>query len=232
MSRRAVLRRLWADEAGFSLPEVIAGTIVEAVVVSLVATAVFAFAVVDQGFQIQASNSSTAAVVATTWGETVAGATDIEVTDSSAATFSGPAVGGTCAEKRIAFVTVGARRLQLTTTPFTGAPDSITGACTGTAGAAAVAVLDGDAGVGDAMVFRSIAGRGMRFVGGTLTLDAGPAPAGVSAGAWASTIIGAAELDVTTNASSGHPAAVTISQLATGQTVIPPADAASTWTIL
>lgn len=228
MSRRGVLR---ADEGGFTLVEVIVGTMIEAVVVSLVATAVFAFAVVNQGFQVQASNSSTSAVAATTWREKVAAATEISVTDSAAATFSGPAAGGTCAEKKIAFVTVGnVRELQLTTTPFTGGVDSTTGACTGTAGAAAVAVLDGDAGAGDQMVFRSLAGRGMAYSGGTLTLDAGAPPVGVSAGAWASTIVGAAELDLTVNASSGHPATVAVSQLATGHTVIPPADAASTWT--
>ena len=230
MSRRRTLRALWADESGFSLPEVIVGTIVEAVVVGLVATATFTFAVVNEAFQVQASNSSTSAVVATMWSSTVAGATKISVTDSGSATFSGPATAGTCAEKRFAFVaTAGDVQFQMLSKSFSGPPDATDGGCTGTAGSTSVAVLVGDASSGDSMTFRSIAGRGMTFSSGALTLDATAQPAAVTATAWASTIIGSATARFTVNSSTKTPKAVAVTQLATGQTVAPAADGVSTW---
>ena len=231
MSARVPVRRLLADERGFTLVEVIVSTLIDAVVVSLVASAIFAFAVVQQGFQTTASNTATSSVIATIWDASVQSATKISATDAGSATFSEPAANATCSEKTFAFVTVaGGRKLQVSTKNFPGPPSATDGGCAGTAGSTSVAVLDGDASGNDSMTFESASGRGMTFSSGTLTLDAGAAPAGVSPGAWASTVVGLATVNFTVNASTKHPKSVAIAQLATGQTVTLPADAASTWT--
>ena len=229
MSRRLALRGLRADERGFTLVEVIVSTLIDAVVVSLVASAIFAFAVVQQGFQTTASNTSVSSVVATVWGSSVQSATKISVTDTGSATFSEPAANATCSEKTFAFVAAtGAVQLQMLLKSFSGPPDPTDGGCTGVAGSTSAAVLDGDASGNDSMTFASVSGRGMTFSSGALTLDTTAQPAGVSAAAWASTIIGSATAHFTVNASTKTPKSVSIVQLATGQTVVPPADATST----
>jgi hypothetical protein len=123
----------------------------------------------------------------------------------------------------------GGRHRQVITKGFSGPPDPTDGGCTGVAGSTSAAVLVGDASGNDSMTFTSISGRGMTFSSGALTLDTGAAPAGVSPGAWASTVVGLATVNFTTNASTKHPKSVAIAQMATGQTVTLPADAASTW---
>lgn len=220
------LQELRANQDGFALPEVIMSVIINAVCLTVIATAVATFLALQGNIEKGALASGEMTLSDSAWRSDVQDATVIGVTDAHQVSFTVPNPDSTCRQSTWTVQVSAAKTIIVRSIVNFPAVDPGTSACTGAPAPAIIQTVIRDASTNSGFTFKNRSGRGLTFVAGSATAAADTAPAGVSAARWNELLTGAATLDATGSASDPAPVRILISQVAAS--VFTPTPAAST----
>jgi prepilin-type N-terminal cleavage/methylation domain-containing protein len=187
------LKRLRADQNGFSLPEVMVATMINGACLTAIASGVIVFALMQKTVTDTGVSAMEVTLAETAWRADMGEATTVTVTSASEVRVIAPGSGGVCRDVRW-FVTAGEVQRTIVNYPTTSAGS---GSCSGTAGYAVTNVILSNVAAGAGFQFQNLVGRGLTFTNGTPTAASGEKPAGVSEKAWADTTIGTGALVAT-----------------------------------
>lgn len=205
------MRAFFRDERGFTVVDAVVGTIVSAVLLALISSAMISFLTAQSGIVAASGRTSAVAIADIAWRRDVQSAVSTQNPSTTHVEFVAPEAGDD--ECRLATWTVVPSGSAFTVTVTNQMYSSLVGTqCAGSAGASSTRTVITDAGSDAAFSYTNLGGRQLSFVDSLPVLGNGAQPATVTDSAWASELVGTATLTASVYASSTDSVSVRLVQ--------------------